>query len=130
MNHSPITLVECPRDAMQGWPHLIPTDKKIRYLNALLRVGFSVLDFGSFVSPKAIPQMADTKQVLEELDLSATKTRLLAIVQSAFTTAYLTSPTVVSSAAAETGWVDATELSKTRAVMPVTPNTRVMMSLL
>jgi hydroxymethylglutaryl-CoA lyase len=80
MTHSPVTLVECPRDAMQGWPHFIPTDKKIHYLNSLLRVGFAELDFGSFVSPKAIPQMADTKQVLEELDLSATRTKLLAIV--------------------------------------------------
>lgn len=80
MNNPPITLVECPRDAMQGWPHLIPADQKIRYLNALLRVGFSVLDFGSFVSPKAIPQMADTREVLDGLDLSGTNTGLLAIV--------------------------------------------------
>ncbi|HEX2606168.1 MAG TPA: hydroxymethylglutaryl-CoA lyase, partial [Flavisolibacter sp.] len=59
-----IQLVECPRDAMQGWPHFIPTETKITYLNALLQVGFHTLDFGSFVSPKAIPQMADTKEVL------------------------------------------------------------------
>lgn len=52
-----IQLIECPRDAMQGWPHLIPTQKKIEYINALLEVGFDAIDFGSFVSPKAIPQM-------------------------------------------------------------------------
>lgn len=75
-----ITLVECPRDAMQGWPQLIPTAKKIEYLNSLLRVGFDVLDFGSFVSPKAIPQMADTAEVLAGLQLRGVKTRLLAIV--------------------------------------------------
>jgi hypothetical protein len=60
---SKISLVECPRDAMQGWPHFIPTQKKIQYINALLKVGFDIIDFGSFVSPKAIPQMADTKDV-------------------------------------------------------------------
>lgn len=73
-------LVECPRDAMQGLPHLVPTDLKIRYLNALLRVGFDTLDFGSFVSPKAIPQLRDTADVLAGLDLSRTETKLLAIV--------------------------------------------------
>jgi len=75
-----VQLVECPRDAMQGWRHFIPTSKKIAYINALLRVGFHTLDFGSFVSPKAIPQMADTKDVLKGLDLSGTGTKLLAIV--------------------------------------------------
>lgn len=75
-----ITLVECPRDAMQGWPHLIPTERKISYLNNLLKAGFDVIDFGSFVSPKAIPQMADTAEVLNALDLSETRSRLLAIV--------------------------------------------------
>lgn len=75
-----VTLVECPRDAMQGWPVFIPTEEKISYLNTLLRVGFDVLDFGSFVSPKAIPQMADTKEVLKGLNLENTETRLLAIV--------------------------------------------------
>ncbi len=75
-----VKLVECPRDAMQGWPHFIPTKEKIRYLNELLRVGFDSLDFGSFVSPKAIPQMADTKQVIENINPSNSKTRLLAIV--------------------------------------------------
>jgi hydroxymethylglutaryl-CoA lyase len=77
---STISLTECPRDAMQGWPRMIDTDTKIRYLNALLQVGFDTLDFGSFVSPKAIPQMADTADVLQGLDLSQTSTRLLAIV--------------------------------------------------
>ncbi len=77
-HNSQLTLVECPRDAMQGWPHFIPTQQKIQYLNALLKVGFTTLDFGSFVSPKAIPQMADTKEVLAKLDL--TETKLLAIV--------------------------------------------------
>ncbi len=73
-------LIECPRDAMQGLAHFVPTDLKIRYLNALLQVGFDTLDFGSFVSPKAIPQMRDTADVLAGLDLSETKTKLLAIV--------------------------------------------------
>ena len=77
---NPIQLVECPRDAMQGWPHFIPTESKIAYLNALLRVGFHTLDFGSFVSPKAIPQMADTKEVINGLELGNTDTKLLAIV--------------------------------------------------
>ena len=75
-----IKLVECPRDAMQGWPDFIPTEKKIAYLNALLQVGFDSLDFGSFVSPKAIPQMADTKQVIEKIIAEHSQTRLLAIV--------------------------------------------------
>lgn len=75
-----ITLVECPRDAMQGWPHIIPTAKKIGYLNSLLKVGFDVLDFGSFVSPRAIPQMADTAEVLAGLDWAGSPTQLLAIV--------------------------------------------------
>jgi hydroxymethylglutaryl-CoA lyase len=76
----PVVMVECPRDAMQGWPHIIPTERKIAYLNALLRVGFDTLDFGSFVSPKAIPQMADTAEVLEGLEWEASTTKLLAIV--------------------------------------------------
>ncbi len=75
-----VKLVECPRDAMQGWPHLIPTEKKINYLNALLQVGFDSLDFGSFVSSKAIPQMADTKEVIREINPDKSTTRLLAIV--------------------------------------------------
>ena len=64
-----IKLIECPRDAMQGWPHFIPTQKKIDYINTLLKVGFDTIDFGSFVSPKAIPQMADTKEVIGNLEL-------------------------------------------------------------
>ncbi|TAE73427.1 MAG: hydroxymethylglutaryl-CoA lyase [Bacteroidetes bacterium] len=73
-------IIECPRDAMQGIHDFIPTATKIDYLNQLLQVGFDTLDFGSFVSPKAIPQMQDTAQVLEKLDLSVTQTKLLAIV--------------------------------------------------
>jgi hydroxymethylglutaryl-CoA lyase len=73
-------IIECPRDAMQGWKHQIPTVQKIGYINTLLKVGFHTIDFGSFVSPKAIPQMADTVKVLEGLDLSDTKSKLLAIV--------------------------------------------------
>ena len=75
-----ITLIECPRDAMQGWKNFIPTDRKVEYLNTLLRVGFDVLDFGSFVSAKAIPQLADTKEVIPRLDLTGTRTKLLAII--------------------------------------------------
>ena len=75
-----LKLVECPRDAMQGWKNFIPTEKKIEYLNQLLKVGFNTLDFGSFVSPKSIPQMADTASVYEALDLENTDTKLLAIV--------------------------------------------------
>ncbi|MEO6357587.1 MAG: hydroxymethylglutaryl-CoA lyase [Ferruginibacter sp.] len=75
-----IQLIECPRDAMQGWPHFIPTEKKIQYLNALLKVGFDTIDFGSFVSHKAIPQMADTEQVIHRLNINASRTKLLAIV--------------------------------------------------
>lgn len=73
-------LVECPRDAMQGMKEFIPTEKKVKYINSLLKVGFKTLDFGSFVSPKAIPQMADTAEVLGNLDLTNTNTKLLAIV--------------------------------------------------
>jgi hydroxymethylglutaryl-CoA lyase len=75
-----IKLIECPRDAMQGLETFIPTEQKINYLNQLLRVGFDTLDFGSFVSPKAIPQMRDTRSVFEKLDRSSSKTKLLAIV--------------------------------------------------
>ena len=73
-------LIECPRDAMQGLTEFIPTATKTAYLNALLAVGFDTLDFGSFVSPKAIPQLRDTAEVLAGLDLSQTRTKLLAIV--------------------------------------------------
>lgn len=76
---SQVKLVECPRDAMQGIKDFIPTETKVRYLNSLLKVGFHTLDFGSFVSPKAIPQMRDTAAVLSGLDLSG-PTKLLAIV--------------------------------------------------
>ena len=73
-------LIECPRDAMQGLPDFIPTATKTAYLNELLQVGFDTLDFGSFVSPKAIPQLRDTAEVLAGLDLSRSSTKLLAIV--------------------------------------------------
>ncbi|MFT5969734.1 MAG: hydroxymethylglutaryl-CoA lyase [Flavobacteriales bacterium] len=73
-------ITECPRDAMQGIEKFIPTQRKIDYLNSLLAVGFDVLDFGSFVSPKAIPQLADTSEVLKGLNLAHTQTKLLAIV--------------------------------------------------
>lgn len=73
-------LIECPRDAMQGLTAFIPTDKKAAYINQLLKVGFDTIDFGSFVSPKAIPQMRDTAEVLSHLDLSASSSKLLAIV--------------------------------------------------
>ena len=75
-----IQLIECPRDAMQGWKNFIPTQKKIQYINALLKVGFDTIDFGSFVSHKAIPQMADTQQLLKGLKVGGSKTKLLAIV--------------------------------------------------
>lgn len=77
---STIKLIECPRDAMQGIKTFIPTEKKVKYIQSLLRCGFDTLDFGSFVSPKAIPQMVDTAEVLAQLDLSETKSKLLAIV--------------------------------------------------
>jgi hydroxymethylglutaryl-CoA lyase len=75
-----IRLVECPRDAMQGLHDFIPTDKKVAYINQLLKVGFDTIDFGSFVSPKAIPQMSDTADVLAQLNLSETNSKLLAII--------------------------------------------------
>jgi hydroxymethylglutaryl-CoA lyase len=73
-------IIECPRDAMQGIDPFIPTSSKIRYINQLLKVGFDTIDFGSFVSPKAIPQMKDTAEVVNGLDLSTTTSKLLAIV--------------------------------------------------
>ncbi|WP_291275850.1 hydroxymethylglutaryl-CoA lyase [Flavobacterium sp.] len=76
----PIKIIECPRDAMQGIKTFIPTEKKVQYIQALLRVGFDTIDFGSFVSAKAIPQMQDTAEVLAKLDLSQTKSKLLAII--------------------------------------------------
>ena len=75
-----VDLVECPRDAMQGWELPIPTEAKVRYHNSLFRAGFHTIDFGSFVSAKAIPQMADTARVVEGLDKGESDTRLLAIV--------------------------------------------------
>ena len=73
-------IIECPRDAMQGIDEFIPTEKKINYINQLLKVGFDTIDFGSFVSPKAIPQLRDTAEVLAGLQLSDSKSKLLAIV--------------------------------------------------
>jgi hydroxymethylglutaryl-CoA lyase len=85
MKQPTIKLIECPRDAMQGWKNFIPTEKKIQYINSLLKVGFDTIDFGSFVSAKAIPQMADTKHVISKLDpiaigLESSTSKLLAIV--------------------------------------------------
>jgi len=77
---SKIKLTECPRDAMQGLHEFVPTELKAAYINLLLQVGFDTIDFGSFVSAKAIPQMQDTAAVLEKLDLSSTRSKLLAIV--------------------------------------------------
>jgi len=77
---SQVKIIECPRDAMQGIKDFIPTEKKVQYIQSLLRVGFDTIDFGSFVSPKAIPQMADTAEVLAQLDLSQTQSKLLAII--------------------------------------------------
>lgn len=75
-----VKIIECPRDAMQGIKAFIPTEKKVAYIQSLLRVGFDTIDFGSFVSPKAIPQMQDTAEVLAKLDLSSTQSKLLAII--------------------------------------------------
>jgi hydroxymethylglutaryl-CoA lyase len=75
-----IKIIECPRDAMQGIKSFIPTQRKVDYIQSLLRVGFDTIDFGSFVSPKAIPQMQDTAEVLAQLDLSQTTSKLLAII--------------------------------------------------
>src|SRR5262245_15345335 len=75
-----VKLVECPRDAMQGITTFIPTEKKIDYLNEVLRIGFDTIDIGSFVSPKAIPQMADTADVLAGIDRRGTRSKLLVIV--------------------------------------------------
>lgn len=75
-----IKIIECPRDAMQGIHTFIPTEQKIAYINSLLKVGFDTIDFGSFVSPKAIPQLRDTAAVLDGLQLDGAKSHLLAIV--------------------------------------------------
>ena len=78
-----VKIIECPRDAMQGIKTFIPTVNKAKYINALLGVGFDTIDVGSFVSPKAIPQMRDTAEMLQLLDLSSTSSKLLAIVANA-----------------------------------------------
>ncbi|HEV8506957.1 MAG TPA: hydroxymethylglutaryl-CoA lyase [Chitinophagaceae bacterium] len=83
MSTQRIKIVECPRDAMQGWNNFIPTPRKIEYINSLLAVGFDTIDFGSFVSRKAIPQMADTKEVIQGINVQETGTKLLAIVANA-----------------------------------------------
>jgi len=80
MNDQSIKIIECPRDAMQGWKNFIPTSKKIEYINSLLEIGFDTIDFGSFVSPKAIPQMADTKEVIQGIKVQGTSSKLLGIV--------------------------------------------------
>lgn len=82
-NKPKIKLIECPRDAMQGVKDFIPTDLKAKYINTILNCGFDTVDFGSFVSPKAIPQMRDTSKVLAKLDLDNTSSKLLAIVANA-----------------------------------------------
>jgi hydroxymethylglutaryl-CoA lyase len=80
MGKNSIKIIECPRDAMQGMQEFVPTNNKITYINSLLKCGFDTIDFGSFVSPKAIPQMKDTAEVLSKLDLTKSKSKLLAIV--------------------------------------------------
>ncbi len=80
MEKQAVKIIECPRDAMQGIKTFIPTSKKVEYIQQLLQVGFDTIDFGSFVSPKAIPQLKDTAEVLTQLNLSETKSKLLAIV--------------------------------------------------
>lgn len=80
MNTESLKLIECPRDAMQGIHQFIPTKQKVKYLQSLLAVGFDTLDFGSYVSAPAIPQLRDTDEVLDQLDLSKSKTKLLAII--------------------------------------------------
>ena len=75
-----LKIIECPRDAMQGLHQFVPTELKARYINSLLKVGFDTIDFGSFVSPKSIPQMSDTAEVMKLLDLTSTSSKLLAIV--------------------------------------------------
>lgn len=80
MSMDKVKVIECPRDAMQGIKTFIPTELKVKYIQSLLGCGFDTIDFGSFVSPKAIPQMVDTAEVLARLDLSKTKSKLLAIV--------------------------------------------------
>src|SRR4029078_5175692 len=80
MSNHDIKIIECPRDAMQGWKNFIPTEKKIEYINSLSQIWFDTIDFVSCFSPKAIPQMADTKEVIRSLQLGVSNTKLLAIV--------------------------------------------------
>ena len=97
MKNGALSLIECPRDAMQGWPHIIPTEKKVAYINSLLRVGFDTIDFGSFVSARAIPQMADTAEVLEGLDRA-----LISVPGSDPSPTAFDSPSLPSSTASDT----------------------------
>jgi hydroxymethylglutaryl-CoA lyase len=78
-----VKIIECPRDAMQGLAQIVPTENKVQYINTLLKVGFDTIDVGSFVSPRAVPQMADTVEVLNQIDLSQTSSKLLTIVANA-----------------------------------------------
>jgi len=80
MESDKLFLTECPRDATQGWGEFIPTDKKIYYMNRLMDVGYDMLDCGSFVSPKFIPQMADTAEVLDNIDKSISNTKISVII--------------------------------------------------
>lgn len=80
MSNNRLKIIECPRDAMQGLKDFIPTETKAAYINQLLKVGFDTLDMGSFVSPKAIPQLRDTADVIKQLDLRDTISKLLVIV--------------------------------------------------
>jgi hydroxymethylglutaryl-CoA lyase len=79
----PLKIIECPRDAMQGWKNIIPTEAKIEYINQLLKVGFDTIDFGSFVSHEAVPQMADTHEVTARLNVESSNSKLLAIIANA-----------------------------------------------
>ncbi len=79
----PLKIIECPRDAMQGWKNTIPTEAKIEYINQLLKVGFDTIDFGSFVSHEAVPQMADTHEVAARLNVESSNSKLLAIIANA-----------------------------------------------
>jgi len=78
-----VKIIECPRDAMQGLAQIVTTEHKVQYINALLKVGFDTIDVGSFVSPRAVPQLADTVEVLNQIDLSQTSSKLLTIVANA-----------------------------------------------
>ncbi|MCL1677326.1 hydroxymethylglutaryl-CoA lyase [Elizabethkingia meningoseptica] len=73
-------ITECPRDAMQGWPEIIPTSKKIDYMNSLMDVGYDILDCGSFVNPRMVPQMADSGEVVDQIDRSRSNTKLSVVI--------------------------------------------------